>query len=96
MKEREVRMILEHDEAPFLWAVVVYYEYEGGIQVNGVYDMEGDTDYWGTLTQDQEIAVEMECIDDYAGLCDAAEAAKEDYGDWLYEQAKDRKLEARQ
>lgn len=84
MKERELQLVLEHKDAPMGWPVVIYYEYDGGIQVNGVWDdhEDGDTDYWGELTKEQEDAVTQECIDDYSGLCDAAQAAAEDAQDF--------------
>ncbi len=92
MKEQEIRESIENEDGTER-VVVIIYEYDGGIQVNGVYEVGGYDEL--PLTKEQMSQVEMHCIDHYAGLCDAAQAAEEDRGDWLMEQRRDYELEQR-
>jgi len=100
MKEREIKTTIEHQPcsngAWIDWPVVIYYEYDGGIQINGVYDDNemGDTDHWNSgLTREQVRQVECACIDDYADLCDYAEAMAEDLAASRSEAEMDRRKE---
>ena len=77
MKEQTISAVLEDPKLGLDWPVSIIYEYDGGIQINGVYDDhdDADTDYVKELTPDQYTQVELACIDDYESLCSAAEAA---------------------
>jgi len=93
--EFEIQTTINHycDHKCIDWPVVIYYEYDGGIHINGVWGHGDDTDHWPNgLTKEQQGHVEQACIDDYADRCDAAQAAADDRADYLYEQRKDRRL----
>ena len=99
MKEQTISAVLEDPKRGIDWPVLITYEFDGGIQINSVYDDHemGDTDFTDELTPDQHAQVEMACIDDYESLDitiesrirKIADAAKE-RAEWLAKAKRDR------
>lgn len=96
MSEIELNTTICHyeDHQWIDWPITILYEWDFGVRINAIWQTnDPDSDIpMESLTKEQQGWVEQACIDDYAALCDAAEAARDDYGDWLRDCRRDDRL----